>query len=285
MIIALFPNEEKKESYKLAKEINNFLSQKKIIVVAEDEKAKQISAKPLSSIKAEEIDFLISLGGDGTILRLAHQYLDLSAPLIGVNIGEIGFMADIPLSDLYPSLQDILDKKYSIEKRIMLEIKTPTCELFYAANEAVIHRASNHKLIKLHVNYAGKSLGSFSADGVIIATPNGSTAYSLAAGGPILSPELDNFLFTPICPHTISVRPIVLNAKNEIEVRYLNSSIHPIELRTDGIDSCPIYTNDIIKIKKSDKTFKLVKLDRHDYFSTLNSKLGWSGRLPYNDQD
>jgi NAD+ kinase len=280
MIIALFPNEEKKESFHLAKEINNFLSQKKITVVAEDEKAKQISTKPLSSVKSSDIDFLVSLGGDGTILRLAHQYLDLSAPLIGVNIGEIGFMADIPLSDLYSSLQDILDKKYSVEKRMMIEVKTPTNQLFYAANEAVIHRASNHKLIKLHVSYAKKSLGTFSADGVIIATPNGSTAYSLAAGGPILSPELENYVITPICPHTISVRPIVLSAKNEIEVRYLNSSAHPIELRTDGIDNCPIQTGEIIKIKKSEKIFKLVKLDRHDYFSTLSSKLGWSGQLP-----
>lgn len=280
MIIALFPNEEKKESFKIAKDINKFLSDKKITVVTEDDKASIIGAKALSSIEPKEIQFLISLGGDGTILHLSHTYSHLSAPLIGVNFGEIGFMADIPLSDLYSCLQDILDGKYIVENRLMLEVTTPLNKIFYAANEAVIHRALNHRLIKLGVTYKGKSLGTFTADGIIVATPNGSTAYSLAAGGPILCPELDSFVLTPICPHTFSVRPIVLNAKYEIEIQYLNKHNHPIELRTDGIDYCPFKPNEIIKIKKSQKTFKIVKLERHDYFTMLNSKLGWSGHMP-----
>lgn len=280
MIIGLFPNAEKKESFNLAKEINKFLSKKNITVVAEDDKAKIIDAKPLSSVNFNDIKFLVSLGGDGTILRLSHDYLNCHAPIIGVNVGVIGFMADIPLSDIYPSFLDILDNKYTIENRIMLEVKTPSNKVFYAANEAVIHRTLNHNLIKLSVSYGSNHLGTFSADGLIISTPNGSTAYSLSAGGPILSPELEAFVLTPICPHTISVRPIVLSTNHEIQIQYLNSFEHPIELRTDGIDNCPIQTSEIIKIRKSEKTFKLVKLDRHNYFSTLNSKLGWSGQMP-----
>ena len=282
MIIALFPNSEKKESFNLAKEINTFLSKQNsnIVVVAEDDKAHLINAKPMSSINVNDINFMVSLGGDGTILRLSHTYSDISAPLIGVNMGEIGFMADIPLSDLYPSLQDILDNKYTVENRLMLEVKTPSNKVFYAANEAVIHRAINHKLIKLSVTYGSKHIATFSADGIIIATPNGSTAYSLSAGGPILSPEIESIVLTPICPHTISVRPIVLNANYEIQVQYINEYEHPIELITDGIDNCPIQTSEIIKIRKSEKRFKLVKLKRHDYFKTLSSKLGWSGQMP-----
>lgn len=280
MIIGLFPNIEKKESFTIAKELSKFLSKKKITVVTEDSIAKEIEARPLSSVNFMEIKFLVSLGGDGTILKLTHDYLDSHAPIIGVNIGVIGFMADIPLSDLYPSFQDILDNKYTIEKRIMLEVKTPSNQVFYAANEAVIHRTLNHKLIKLSVSYGSKHLGTFTADGLIVSTPNGSTAYSLSAGGPILSPELDALVLTPICPHTISVRPIVLNAQHEIQIQYLNNFEHPVELRTDGIDNCPIQSSEIIKIRKSEKTFKLVKLERHDYFSTLNSKLGWSGQMP-----
>lgn len=280
MIIALFPNNEKKDSFVVAKEINEFLSNKNITVVAEDDKASLIGAKPISSIDVKDINFMISLGGDGTILRLSHHFAHLSAPLIGVNMGEIGFMADIPLSDLYPSLQDILDNKYTVENRLMLEVKTPSNKVFYAANEAVIHRARNHKLVKLSVSYRSKHLATFSADGIIIATPNGSTAYSLSAGGPIISPELEAIVLTPICPHTISVRPIVLNPNYEIQIQYLNEYEHPIELITDGLDNCPIQTSEIIKIRRSEKTFKLVKLERHDYFSTLNSKLGWSGQMP-----
>ena len=280
MIIGLFPNKEKKESFRIAKEISKFLSQKKIVVVAEDDKAKEIDAKPISSVNLKDIKFLVSLGGDGTILQLSHDYLNTAAPIIGVNVGVIGFMADIPPSDIFPSFQDILDNKYIIENRIMLEVKTPSNKVFFAANEAIIHRTLNHKLIKLSVSYGAKHLGSFTADGLIVATPNGSTAYSLSAGGPILSPELEAFVLTPICPHTISVRPIVLSSKHEIQIQYLNNFEHPIELRTDGIDNCPIQSSEIIKIRKSEKTFKLVKLERHDYFSTLRKKLGWSGKLP-----
>jgi NAD+ kinase len=278
MIIGLFPNEDKKDSFKLAKEICEFLLEKNITVVAEDDKAPHINAKPLSSIDEKDLSFLISLGGDGTILKLANKYLNLQVPLIGVNIGNIGFMADIPLNDLYPSLQDILDNKYTIEKRLMLKATTLN-NSFYAANEIVMHRAANHKIINLQVTYNNQHLGIFSADGLIFATPNGSTAYSLASGGPILSPELEALVLTPICPHTISVRPIVLNSDFEIEVKYLNNYEHPIELRADGIESCSLQTNDIIKIRKSKKTFNLVKLHRHNYFSILSSKLGWSGQI------
>ena len=279
MIVALFPNIEKKDSLKLAKEISDFFHKNNAIVVAEDDSAASINAKPLSKIKKEDITFVISLGGDGTILRLSHKYPELTAPLIGINIGQIGFMADIPVSDLYPSLQDIIDGKYTIENRLMIETTTPSNQIFFAANDAVIHRASNHKLIELSVTVGGQYLSTFSADGIIIATPNGSTAYSLSAGGPILSPEIDALVLTPICPHTISVRPIVLSAQHEIQIQYLSKNKNPIELRTDGIGFSAIQTSEIIKIRKSEKTFKLVKLHRHNYFSTLNSKLGWAGSI------
>lgn len=279
MIIALFPNEEKKGSFDLAREIANFLSKHNVTVVAEDEKAKIISVQPISSISLKDINFLISIGGDGTILDLSHRYLGLSAPIVGVNIGEIGFMADIPVKEIYPSLQDILNRKYTVEKRLMLEVITPNNKIFYATNEAVVHRTSNSRLIKIQVTYGSKNLGTFSADGLIVATPNGSTAYSLAAGGPILSPELDSLVLTPICPHTISVRPIVLNANQEIQIKYISNYKHSIELMTDGIDSCKIQPTEIVRIKKSSKTFNLVKLDKHDYFSSLSSKLGWAHHL------
>lgn len=279
MMIALFPNRTKKSSLKLSKEISDFFSKNKVITVTEDDIALEINAKPLSSVEKKDIKFLISVGGDGTILRLFHQYSDLQAPLIGINTGEIGFMADIPLKELYLCLQDILENKFEIESRLMIEASFQG-KTYFAANEALIHRSANHKLIKLSVDFGKNHLSTFSADGIIIATPNGSTAYSLAAGGPILCPDLEALVLTPICPHTISVRPIVLNTKEEIKVEYISKDEHPIELVIDGIDVCPIKTHEIVTIKKSKKTFKLVKLYRHNYFSTLNSKLGWSGQLP-----
>ena len=135
-------------------------------------------------------------------------------------------------------------------------------------------------LIDLSIHVDGTYLNTFSADGIIVATPSGSTAYSLAAGGPIITPELNAFVITPISPHTISNRPIVLMPKLHIEVQYLSSYIQ-VEITYDGFSRHTLRTNEIFSIKKATKTFKMVSLNRSDYFSTLRSKLGWSGQVRY----
>ncbi len=279
MIIALLPNEEKAQSFELAKEIAEFLKKNNIEVVSEDEKAKILNIKPISSVAPKDIKFLISMGGDGTILKLIHKYSDLDAAIIGINLGYLGFMADIPEEDIIASLKDLLAKAYTIENRLILEAETSKGKKVFAANDIVFHRAHNHSIIDLAVYVDGMYLNTFAADGIIIATPNGSTAYSLAAGGPILSPNLDAFVITPICPHTISNRPFVITADREIEVQYLSKHKHPIEVHSDGLVHFEMKTKDIFKLKKSKKNFKLVKLKRHDYFSTLRTKLNWSGKL------
>ena len=279
MIVALFPNEKKKESFSLAKEIRKFLIEHKIEVVAEDDKAKEINAKPISSIDTNKIDFLISMGGDGTILRLSHKYHHLNAAILGINLGYLGFMADIPISDIFPSLEDLIKKKYKIENRIMLDLTSSNNKNYSAANDIVVHRGKNHTLIELALHINDKYVNTFVGDGIIIATPNGSTAYSLAAGGPILSPRIDAFVITPICPHTISNRPIVITADAKIEIKYLNNYDNPAEVHVDGTEHTYLKENEHILIEKSKHVFKLVKLHRHDFYSTLRSKLSWSGKL------
>lgn len=273
MIIALFPNEKKKQSFELAIHIREFLENQGVTVVAEDEKAKKIGAKPISSVDASEIKFLVSMGGDGTILRLCHRYSHLDAAIVGINLGHLGFMADIPVADIYPSLSDLLNGAYTIENRLMLEAND-----LHAVNDIVIHRAHNYSLIELAIEVDGTYVNTFTADGVIIATPNGSTAYSLAAGGPILSPHLDALVITPICPHTISNRPIVLTADRKIEIKYM-SEYDPIEVRADGLDAFSMKSGETLTVQRSARTFKWVNLHRNEYFSTLRTKLGWSGKL------
>lgn len=277
MIIALFPNEKKLLSYDLGIEIRKFLEAKGITVVAENEKAKRIGAKPLDSVRPEDINFLIAMGGDGTLLRISHQFKHIDAPILGINLGHLGFMADIPIEDIYPSLTDLIDGKFEIEHRIALDAHAKTDSL-YAVNDIVIHRAQNYSLIELAIHIDGVYLNTFVADGVIIATPNGSTAYSLSAGGPILSPTLNAIVITPICPHTISNRPIVLMPNHTIHIQYI-SSYDPIDVRADGISALTLHSQEKVTIQQSNKTFKLVTLHRHEYFSTLRSKLGWSGKL------
>jgi len=273
MIIALFPNEKKKHSFELAENIKKFLEAQGITVVAEDEKAAKIGAKALSSVDPKEIKFLISMGGDGTILRLCHRYNHLDAAIVGINLGHLGFMADIPASDIYPSLTDLLKGAYTVDHHLMLETRG-----LKAVNDIVIHRAQNYSLIELTIHVDGVLLNTFSADGIIIATPNGSTAYSLAAGGPILSPELGAIVITPICPHTISNRPIVLTGDRKIEIQYV-SEYDPVEVRADGLEAISIKSGETLTVHKSKSTFKRVNLNRNEYFSTLRSKLGWSGQL------
>ncbi len=273
MIIALFPNEKKKQSFELASKICRFLEDHKVTVVAEDEKASQIGAKPLSSIDPKKVRFLISMGGDGTILRLCHRFSHLDAPILGINLGHLGFMADIPVTDIFPSLTDLLSGAYTIDERLILQANH-----LRAVNDIVIHRAHNYSLIELSIHVDGTYVNTFTADGIIVATPNGSTAYSLAAGGPIISPKLDAIVVTPICPHTISNRPIVLTADQKVEIQYV-SEYNPIEVRADGLDAFEMKSGETLTVQRAPGTFKRVNLHRHEYFSTLRTKLAWSGKL------
>jgi len=277
-MIALFPNTSKKQSKNLAIGIHEFLSNHGVTVVAEDEEAKVINAKPISEVDPREIKFLISMGGDGTMLRLAHKYHHLDAAMLGVNLGHLGFMADIPIADIYPSLQDLINGSFKIHERVVIQGESLHGDRCFAVNDIVIHRGRNPSLVEIAIHIDGAYLNTFQADGIIIATPNGSTAYSLAAGGPIISPDLEALVLTPISPHTISNRPIVLTANQEIQIQYL-SDYDPVEIRADGLEHHNLQTGDVFRITRHPKNFKIVSLLRRDYYSTLRTKLSWSGKL------
>lgn len=278
MKIALFPNEMKPHSLQTAREVSHFLEKNAIEVLAEDRIAPLIDAAPMVESDAEQIDFRISIGGDGTILRLVHRHPKLESPLLGINLGGLGFLADIPQGDILPSMQDLIDGRYAIQKRMMMEGATNKGDDCFAVNEIVVHRAQNPCLIDLAIYVDEGYVNTFSADGIILSTPSGSTAYSLAAGGPILTPELDAFIITPICPHTISNRPIVLMPQHSIQIKYL-SPYQPVEISYDGISSINLATLGTLTVMPSKRRFQLVNLFRHDYFSTLREKLGWQGKL------
>ena len=284
MKIALFPNEIKQHSLKVATEVCQFLKNKGAQVLAERRLAAIIGAKDLEEDDFNQIDFRISLGGDGTILRLVHRHPNLQVPLLGINLGSLGFLADIPLNDIFPSLQDLFEGHYTIQKRMMMEGITSTGNKCFAVNEIVVHRAQNPCLVDLAIYVDGSYVNTFCADGIILSTPSGSTAYSLAAGGPILTPELNAFIITPICPHTISNRPIVLMPQHQIQVKYLSDRL-PVEITYDGITSFTLDKQDVFNVTVSQKQFQLVHLARHDYFFTLREKLGWHGKLKKAYQD
>ena len=278
MKIALFPNITKYQTQKISIGIKDFLLSHGVEVFVEQEDSERLELPSLSTIDPKKIDYCITLGGDGTIIRLVHRHPEISAPILGVNLGGLGFMADIPHGEIYKSLQDLLDGKCSVQEHLMIEGKTWKGERCFAVNDMVIHRAKNPHLIDLAIHVDGEYLNTFSADGMIIATPCGSTAYSLAAGGPIVGPDVKAFILTPICPHTISNRPLVLMPKSEIRIQYI-SEHPPVEVSYDGISEFNLSTGETFEITLSTRTFKLAYLPRHDYFSTVRSKLAWSGKL------
>jgi NAD+ kinase len=278
MIIALVPNTLKSQSKSIALGIRDFLTERGVTVVFEDPIAEELNATPLSRVDLQKVDFSITLGGDGTILRFVHRHPELCAPILGINLGSLGFMADIPINDIYSSLQDLLNGNYQLSKRIVMGGQTAQGDTCFAVNELVIHRAGNPCLVDLALYVDGNYLNTFSADGIIVSTPSGSTAYSMAAGGPILTPELNAFVVTPICPHTISNRPIVLLPKKEIQVQYI-SEHGPVEITYDGFPRFKMDSGEVFKITKSERLFVLVSMPYHDYFSTLRTKLGWTGKL------
>lgn len=278
MIIMIFANVSKNHAKPIAMGIREFLTERKVRVVAEDAIADEIGAESLSSIDPSKIDFVITLGGDGTILHALHNHPEIDAPILGINLGSLGFMADITIEDIYPGLENILAGQYHIQNRMVIEGETLHGKSCLAVNEITVHRARNPALIDLAIYVDGNYLNTFSADGVIISTPNGSTAYSLAAGGPILSPELEALVITPICPHTISNRPIVLMPKKELQVRYI-SEYESIEIAYDGCTHFPMRSGEMFRVRCSKKKFRMVSMFNYDYFATLRSKLGWTGKL------
>lgn len=278
MRIALFPNIAKNDAVSIALGIRDYLENKGVEIFAPLEVAEAVGCKPLESIPPQEIDFRITLGGDGTILRMIHKFPQIEAPVLGINHGSLGFMADTPVTNIFPSLDELLKGDYHIEDRLMLDGKGTKGETCFAVNEIVIHRAKNPCLVDLAIHIDGRYINTFSADGIIISTPNGSTAYSLAAGGPIVAPDLKCFVLTPICPHTISNRPIILMPKKDMQIQYL-SDHEAVEVTADGFPLYNMLTGSFFTITPSKKTLRIVNLPSHDFYSTLRTKLGWSGKL------
>jgi NAD+ kinase len=252
--------------------------QKGADVFVEDDKAGALGLPPLSEGDPKTIDILMTMGGDGSILRVAHTYTGMSGAILGINLGHLGFMAEVQISELSCCLEDLMRGAYTIQKRTIIDGVSSHGKTFFAINDCVLHRARNPSLVEIAVTVDDLLLNHFEADGIIIATATGSTAYSLAAGGPIVSPDIDAFILTPICPHTISNRPIVINPKKEVRIEYVSQKA-PIEFVSDGLQHFEMNPQDHVILKRSHHTFNLVNLNRIDYFSTLRHKLGWAGKL------
>ena len=219
---------------------------------------------------------MISLGGDGTMLETLRFVKDKMIPVLGVNTGRLGFLASVSKSEFESAIDLLLAKKYELDKRSVLELKTDK-DLFeglnYAINEITIHKKDSSAMISIDAYVDGEFLNSYWADGLIVCTATGSTAYSLSCGGPIIIPGSGNFAITPIAPHNLNVRPIVFGNNHEIVLKPRGRN--PDCLITLDSRSAVIPSNSIISLRRADFTFDLIKLEGHSFFTTLRNKLLW----------
>ena len=227
---------------------------------------------------AKAADALVVLGGDGTLLA-ASRLLDRTVPLLGVNFGSLGFLTEIGLSDLYPALQAVLEGRYEHEERQLLHAvarragkEEVRAEVL---NDVVITKAGPSRIIELEVTVDGEFVSAFRADGLIVSSPTGSTAYNLAAGGPILHPSLAAVVLTPICPHMLTNRPLVLADRSTIEVRLRDGRGVEVYTAFDGQQSFALADGDTVTVTASDRRLRLVKVPGREYYEVLRTKLKW----------
>ncbi len=226
------------------------------------------------------VEMIIVLGGDGTLLSAARHVADAHAdvPIFGVNLGSLGFMAEVSLPELYDDLEKAIAGKLTTEDRIMLTASVlrggERLAQYRVLNDAVINKGALARMMQLRVSVDGGHLTTFRADGLIVSTPTGSTAYSLSAGGPIIYPTIHCFLLTPICPHTLSNRPIAL-PDNAVVTVCLTSQSEDVMLTLDGQIGFPLIPNDVVEIKKSRFRMKLIKHPTKSYYEILRTKLKW----------
>ncbi len=227
------------------------------------------------------VDVVIVLGGDGTMLGVARLVGDKGVPILGVNLGGLGFITEVNKDEIFDAVEKVLAGSCSIEERIMLTAvvhrHSERIADFVVLNDVVINKGSLARIIDLETYINNSYVTTFKADGLIISTPTGSTAYSLSAGGPILYPTLNSIALTPICPHTLTNRPIVLPDDFTIEI-ILRSESEDVFLTLDGQVGFSLRKNDTIEVKKSEFTTKLLMPCERDYFQVLRTKLKWGER-------
>ncbi len=243
--------------------------------------------KPCDFEVMKDADFAVVFGGDGTILSAARELGKADVPVIGVNVGKLGFLAEFSPKELNEQFERIIDKPF-IEKRMILSCSVTGAGKkpfkYTAINDVVINAGAPFRMIELKMSVSGQSLAGCVGDGVIVSTPTGSTAYNLSAGGPILSANLSAIVITPVCPHSLSFRPIVINADNTVEI-YAARVNEGSTIIMDGQVSCKLGSGDVIKIEKDEGKFMIVNNPVRTQWDTLAEKLNWAEKPRYHKQD
>ena len=277
--VGIIANNEKEKMPRVLKKLCDFLEERKQAYVLDEASGshldREVEVVPYYEL-AREAKVIIVLGGDGTMLKVARNFAASEVAILGINLGRLGFLTDVDVEELADGLDQLLTGNYDIEDRMMLEGKIArdgeVVNKVIAVNDLVVNKGNFSRLLKIKINLEGEYLTTYPADGLIVACPTGSTAYSLSAGGPIVSPCLDSFIITPICPHTLYSRSIVVEDNEEITLEI--KADHPnIILTVDGQENFELRPQDEIKIEKAELVTHLVKLEGYNFYKVLRNRL------------
>jgi NAD+ kinase len=258
-----------------------WLEARGIHVVYDQETATSL-AEPSEGRSREQVaaasDLLLVLGGDGTLLAAARVAAPRGIPILPINMGSLGFLTSFRLEELYPALEDILAGRLTISERVMLHAELQRGDKILdkqtVVNEVVINKGALARMIELELSIDRDFVCRYRADGLIVASPTGSTAYSLSAGGPIVHPAVESFIITPICPHTLSDRPVVVSDTSIIEVK-LSAGTESVFLTLDGQKGIPLQATDRVRVSRAQQLLKLIQTPNKSYFEILRNKLKW----------
>ncbi len=229
----------------------------------------------------KKVDIVVVFGGDGTLLNAARKYLNYDIPILGINMGNVGFLTDISTDNFEKTFKEVLDGNYKIEERNLVSAKFGNNHL-YGLNEVVIHSGAYAQLMRYRLNVNDKVVYEQRSDGLIIATPTGSTAYALSAGGPIIHPSLDVWTILPMLPQSLSSRPFIISTDEKVEMYLFDGPNENAKICVDGQDDIDIPYGEKILISKMEKTLKLVHPNDNDFFEACREKLGWSLNISKN---
>jgi NAD+ kinase len=236
------------------------------------------------SCPTADVDLALVLGGDGSILRACRMMDRHQLPILGVNLGRLGFLADISPEELKQRVEDLEQQRYQVARHLMFEcthhLRDGGSQRYLGLNEATLHSAASLSMLDVELKIGGSPVTTYSGDGVIVSTPVGSTAHSLSAGGPILRQDLEAFVVTAICPHTLTVRPLVDRADVDYELTAPHAP-EGVMLVVDGQIKVPFQAGDRVVIHRAEVSFQLARLSGHSYYATLHRKLGWDGQPRY----
>ena len=259
--------------HSLISSLKNHTSQ---VFIEDDADYQNDSVTKLSNKEfVSKVDLIIVFGGDGTLLNSARKYLKNNIPILGINMGNVGFLTDVKTEDFESIIQDILNGKFEIEERNLVSASFLN-ETVYGLNEIVIHSGAYTQLMRYRLSVNDKVVYEQRSDGLIIATPTGSTAYALSAGGPIIHPSLDVWTILPMLPQSISSRPFVISSKEKVVIKLLKGPLEDAKICADGHDDIAVPYDEDIAITKMNNTLRLVHPLDNDFFEACREKLGWS---------